>query len=150
MDQEAFHGCKLALFVGDQLLCILRDDIPNIPFPNMWDFPGGGREGSETPDETIARELDEELGLDFAAVEVLWHVKTPAAHTPGEMVCFYVGRLPEGAEQGVRFGDEGQRWALFDVDEVLRRADVVPSLSGRLRSYLGLKMARNSGNSPLE
>ena len=43
-----FRGAKLALFVGDDLAVILRDDIPHIPFPNCWDFPGGGREGDET------------------------------------------------------------------------------------------------------
>lgn len=36
-----FSGCKIALLYGDTILTILRDDIPTIPYPNMWDFPGG-------------------------------------------------------------------------------------------------------------
>ena len=36
-----FSGCKIALLHGDTILTILRDDISTIPYPNMWDFPGG-------------------------------------------------------------------------------------------------------------
>ena len=36
-----FTGCKIALFCGDKLLTILRDDKPSIPWPNMWELPGG-------------------------------------------------------------------------------------------------------------
>ena len=42
-----FTGCKIALFCGDKLLTILRDDKASIPWPNMWELPGGGREGDE-------------------------------------------------------------------------------------------------------
>ncbi len=38
-----FTGCKIALFCGDKLLTILRDDKSNIPYPNTWELPGGGR-----------------------------------------------------------------------------------------------------------
>ena len=47
--QMEFSGCKIALLRDDKLLTILRDDISTIPWPNMWELPGGGREGEETP-----------------------------------------------------------------------------------------------------
>lgn len=31
-----FLGCKIALFCGDKLLTILRDDKASIPWANMW------------------------------------------------------------------------------------------------------------------
>lgn len=36
-----FTGCKIALFCGDKLLTILRDDKASIPWANMWELPGG-------------------------------------------------------------------------------------------------------------
>ncbi len=39
---DAFTGCKLAYLFNGQLLVYKRDDFPYIPFPNLWDFPGGG------------------------------------------------------------------------------------------------------------
>lgn len=38
-----FPGCKIALFCGDKLLTILRDDKASIPWANMWELPGGGK-----------------------------------------------------------------------------------------------------------
>ena len=67
-----FNGAKAALFIGTDLLCILRDDLAHIPFPAHWDFPGGGREGTETPKETVIRETREEVGLDITGAEWLW------------------------------------------------------------------------------
>ncbi|MEJ5262939.1 MAG: NUDIX domain-containing protein [Ignavibacterium sp.] len=49
---------------NNQILLLLRDDIPDIPFPNQWDIPGGKIEEGETPEVTIRREMKEELGLN--------------------------------------------------------------------------------------
>lgn len=43
-----FTGCKIALFCGDKLLTILRDDKASIPWANMWELPGGWSEIWET------------------------------------------------------------------------------------------------------
>jgi 8-oxo-dGTP diphosphatase len=55
------------IFVNSQreILLFLRDDIPHIPFPNIWDLPGGHVEPDETPEECIVREMKEEMGLDI-------------------------------------------------------------------------------------
>ena len=41
--QQEFSGCKIALICDDKLPTILRDDKASIPYPNMWELPGGGR-----------------------------------------------------------------------------------------------------------
>ncbi|MGW2051546.1 NUDIX hydrolase [Streptomyces sp. NPDC001858] len=46
-----------------QYLLHLRDAHKPICDPGTWSLPGGAREGDETPEEAIARELLEETGL---------------------------------------------------------------------------------------
>ena len=55
------------VFVNDknQVLLFLRDDKPDIPYPNMWDVPGGHIEPDETPEECIIREMKEEMDIDL-------------------------------------------------------------------------------------
>lgn len=52
------------LFDADgKLLIYLRDDKPNIPFPNYWDLFGGHIEDGESPEVALIREVQEELGI---------------------------------------------------------------------------------------
>jgi 8-oxo-dGTP diphosphatase len=53
------------IFINDELkiLLFLRDDIPNIPYPDMWDLPGGHVEKNERPEQCIVREMKEEMNL---------------------------------------------------------------------------------------
>jgi 8-oxo-dGTP diphosphatase len=53
------------IFVNDkkQILLFLRDDLPNLPYANMWDVPGGHVEKYESPEQCIIREMKEELNL---------------------------------------------------------------------------------------
>ena len=53
----------LLLNRNNEVLLLLRDDKVDIPFPNMWDIPGGKVEDNETPIETIRREMMEEMSI---------------------------------------------------------------------------------------
>jgi len=55
------------IFVNDkkQVLLFLRDDKPDIIYPNMWDVPGGHVEPDETPEQYIIREMKEEMDIDL-------------------------------------------------------------------------------------
>ena len=44
-----------------QVLLVLRDNIPTIPYPGVWDIPGGHIEDNETAEECIVREMLEEI-----------------------------------------------------------------------------------------
>lgn len=58
------RGCSIIFFNKNRhILLLLRDNIPTIPYPGMWDLPGGHVEAGETPFSAIAREMNEEMGL---------------------------------------------------------------------------------------
>jgi 8-oxo-dGTP diphosphatase len=51
----------------NEVLLFLRDDKPEIPYPGMWDLPGGHVEAGETPEACIVREMHEEIETDVSA-----------------------------------------------------------------------------------
>jgi 8-oxo-dGTP diphosphatase len=53
-----------------QVLLVLRDDIPSISCPGMWDLPGGHLEENETAEECIVREMLEEIELNVKGCEL--------------------------------------------------------------------------------
>ena len=53
-----------------EVLLLLRDDKPEIPYPNMWDLPGGHVEPDETPEACIVREMIEEIETDVTAASL--------------------------------------------------------------------------------
>ena len=131
-----FTGCKIALFCGDKLLTILRDDKANIPWPNMWELPGGGREGDESPFECVAREVYEELGIHLTEDCLLWSKVYPSMLYEGWHSVFMVGQLSQEQFDNITFGDEGQSYQLVNVEEFLSSSQVVPQLQDRVRDYM--------------
>ena len=131
-----FTGCKIALFCGDKLLTILRDDKASIPWPNMWELPGGGREGDESPFECVAREVYEELGIHLNEDCLLWGKIYPSVIFEGKQSVFMVGQLRQEQFDNITFGNEGQAYKLMPIEEFLKSKQAVPQLQGRLRDYL--------------
>ncbi len=146
MSIEAFNGAKLALLCDDQILVYQRDDKPDIPWPGLWDLPGGGREDGETPARCALRELEEEFGLVLDEARLTWGRCYPPRE-PGRLPSWlFAGRL-DGAEiAAIRFGDEGQDWRLMTIADFLAHPQGVPHLQERLRDYLG---AREGGDGRL-
>ena len=131
-----FQGCKIALFCRDKLLTILRDDKENIPWPNMWELPGGGREGNESPFECAAREVYEELGIHLDEDCLLWSKIYPSVIFKDKQSVFMVGQLRQEQFDNITFGNEGQAYKLMNIEEFLTSSQVVLQLQGRLRDYL--------------
>ena len=131
-----FTGCKIALLCGDSVLTILRDDKDNIPWPNMWELPGGRREGDETPFECAAREVFEELGIHLTEDNLLGSKVYPSMLFERKQSVFMVSQLSQEQFDSIVFGDEGQGYKLMSIDEFLTSSQVVPQLQGRLRDYL--------------
>ena len=114
LSEDHFGGAKLALFIGGRLLVIRRDDRPDIPWPGHWDFPGGGREGWETPAACVLRETAEETGLILHERALTWG----RAHDgPQGVTWFFAAHLDGAAESQVRLGDEGQELGTGGSDQ---------------------------------
>ena len=135
-----FTGCKIALICEGQILTILRDDKETIPYPNMWDLPGGGREGNETPFECVAREVYEELNIQLSKEELIWSGNYPGLLDEKKQFVFLVGNLAQEDFDRIDFGDEGQGYKLVSFEEFLTSDRVVPQLQERVREYVEKKL----------
>lgn len=131
-----FTGCKIALICDGQILTILRDDKEDIPWPNLWELPGGGREGNETPFECVAREVYEELSIQLSKADVIWFQIYPSMLDGNKKSVFLVGRLTQEQFESIIFGDEGQGYKLVSFEEFLTSDRVVPQLQERVRDYM--------------
>ena len=137
--QMEFSGCKIALISDDKLLTILRDDISTIPWPNMWELPGGGREAEETPFECVQREVFEELGLKLEEADIVWIKEYQGMLDPDETSIFMVGTITQEDFASIVFGDEGQAYQMMDVSQFLSDKKVIPQLQDRLIDYLEVR-----------
>lgn len=129
----AFHGAKLILFVGARLLVIRRDDTPDIPYPNHLDFPGGGREAGESPQDCVIRETREEVGLKIPRELLSW--KSTYAGENG-LSLFFAAHLPDSQEDEIELGDEGQSWHLVDPEAYVKAPLAIPHFIDKLQEYL--------------
>ncbi|WP_299694444.1 NUDIX hydrolase [uncultured Tateyamaria sp.] len=127
-------GAKLALFVGDALATLQRDEKPGLLWAGHWDLPGGGIEPGETPLECALRETQEELSLTIAPAAVIWGRDYGTSN--GEISWFFAAHIPAAREAEIVLGDEGQGWQLMRVEAFLDHALVVPQFKPRLRDYL--------------
>lgn len=135
-DGGPFNGTKIALLSAGAVLAYLRDDKERIPWPGLWDLPGGGREGDESPVECALRELEEEFGIRLPAERVT-AVQRYNSATPGTLPSYFcAANITEDEIAQIKFGDEGQRWALLRTAEFTKRKDAVPHMQQRLARHL--------------
>ncbi len=132
----SFSGSKIALLLDGKVLVYQRDDFPGLRYAGLWDLPGGGREGDETPLECALRETEEEFALRLDPAAILWHRAYPSADFAGLIAHFFVARLEPHHVDAIVFGDEGQQWAMVDMTELLAREDFISHYRQRLRDYL--------------
>jgi 8-oxo-dGTP diphosphatase len=126
-----FVGAKAALFCGGQVLIYLRDTHPGLPWPGLWDLPGGGREGDETPEDCLLRELHEEFGLRLPPSRLIWRRVLPSISQTSRTSVFFGGRLSADEVAQIRFGAEGQEWRLMDVAAFIAHPSAVHEMQRR-------------------
>lgn len=130
--EDEFEGAKLALFLGARLMVIERDESPGIAWPGYLDLPGGGREGGESAEACILRELREELGLVLRPEALVWR-KFYAAPV---RAWFFAAHGPVTWQDRIVFGDEGRGWSLMAPEAFVGHARAVPHFAERVAAYL--------------
>ena len=131
-----FHGAKVAIFIDDHILVYRRDNKPDIPFPDLLDLPGGGRENDESGAECVARETFEEFGIRIAIDRFEPVQSYPNWRGSGHVALFFVCRLSPEILEDIIFGDEGQGWTTMPVAEFLASDQAVPHLQAQVDMFL--------------
>ncbi|MEB3830411.1 NUDIX hydrolase [Phormidium sp. CCY1219] len=129
MSEKVVHVALAILYREGQFLLQLRDNIPGIVYPGYWGLFGGHLEPGETPEMTLKRELQEEIGYlppqvwefgSYQTPEVVRHVfHAPLTVGLDELV------LNEGWDMGL--------WTPEDIrrgDRYSEKADEVRPLGG--------------------
>lgn len=123
-----------ALVVRDgHVLLALRNDPHSPTFHNTWEFPGGGVEWEERPEDTVVRETFEETGYKVEIVNMLGQIFTKTMTTPTfQYQIFlvpYVCRVVGG--DGVWSDNEVMELKWTDPDDVLNHT----LMDGNTRMY---------------
>src|SRR3989344_7564528 len=127
---QQIAGMQLFLVCEGKLLLILRDDKPDIRidpvngihFPNCWALMGGGVEEGENFFQTAAREVKEELGIEFQ-LQILG--VSPKGN------CYFFAEIDRELADQIILG-EGQDFRFFYPQELDRL-----NLGGAIQIYLG-------------
>ncbi|MEW6035795.1 MAG: (deoxy)nucleoside triphosphate pyrophosphohydrolase [Candidatus Micrarchaeota archaeon] len=91
---------------GKVLVAQRRADCPREPL--KWEFPGGKVESDEEPEEALAREIMEELGVRITVGELYCRSASTKGGTRVELLT-YEARLGEGEPQAL--GCRDLKWA---------------------------------------
>lgn len=122
MARKTQSAAKAFIYQGSRLLLQLRDNKPEIPFPNHWGLFGGLLDPGEAPVDALQRELEEELGWKPRDFKFL--LKWEDADDP----CInYIFTVPLTVAVSQLKLTEGQAMELFAAEE-LNRLLVVPKI----------------------
>ena len=106
----------------NKFLLILRDDKPEINFPNMWAPVTGGMEEGENICGCAKRESEEEIGIIPKDLRILGI----SAKGNG----FFFGRLTDEEKDSIVLG-EGQTFDFFDFEDLSKL-----KIGGAFKIYL--------------
>ena len=134
---EHCSGVKGLVYIGDKLL-VYRRDYNTDKYPGCIDFPGGGKDGDETPFENYKREISEEFSINVDEDDIVYVRQYPSVSKKDKHVYFPVAKLETKAEGEIALGDEGLEFSLISEDEYLAMDDVAwPDVfKERVETYL--------------
>ena len=137
------------IFINDKkkVLLFLRDNKTDLPYPNMWDVPGGHVEGDESPENCIVREMKEEMNLTLDRFELFSEIEFDdrIEYTFWRRADFEISQieLTEGQKLKWFTKDEAKQTQLaYGFNEIIEKfyeqAPFERNLSKYIRTYIKL------------
>ncbi len=117
---------------GEILICQRRADQP---MALQWEFPGGKIEPGEGPEEALARELNEELGITATIGKRVTHIRHNYRHGGAVDLQFFAVHAFQGEIENRIFKEV--RWARL---EDLPGYDFLPADRGLIRDLASGKL----------
>jgi 8-oxo-dGTP diphosphatase len=111
-----------------EILLYLRDNNPDIPFPDYWDLIGGHLEEGETPEEALVREVKEELNIDLKDYTFYKEYECLTGDAYENIKYIYTGRINLTIEEITLL--EGVRPQFFSREEIpyVKFANILKSI----------------------
>ena len=121
MDDSRASGvvvCCAGILISDGRVLLGKRTSTRSAYPNVWDVPGGRSEAGELLEETLIRELEEELGI--RAIHPTYHSKLQITGNSRGLEChLFLVAAWEGVPIN-RAPDEHSEIGWFTMEEVLR------------------------------
>lgn len=133
-------GASVALIVtselGRRVLAVQRTNDPDIAYAGQWEFPGGGADPGESPEDCAIREFFEETGITLTKGMFVWRALYNSVRTPGARNGFFVAEVAERDLPPLQFSDEAQAGGLLTPAEFCMSTAVIPDHVDHYVDYL--------------
>jgi mutator protein MutT len=122
---------SLLLIVKNNKFLLLRraDEIGN--FGNMFGLVGGGIEKGETPEESLKREVMEEIGVNVNGFKFL-------GKYPTNIFVYYLND-PEFDENNIKLNEEHTEYKFFTYHDLINSKDIIPNNIRIVNDYMTKK-----------
>lgn len=106
-------ACVIFINKKKEILLLLRDNKPTIPYPNTWALIGGHLENRETPLEALKRETKEEINYNIKNSIFIGTIDDKA----GNLVYIYKSKIDKKIKE-LKL-TEGQKIDFFNFEDSL-------------------------------
>ncbi|VVA44126.1 conserved hypothetical protein [Candidatus Roizmanbacteria bacterium] len=93
------------------------DSTDKMFFPFVWQFPGGGMQFAETPEESVKREMIEEIGCEIKIISLIPKIYTEVRNKwQGIFICFLCELKDKNSV--IILNHEASEYNWFDLEEI--------------------------------
>lgn len=113
-----------AIYRDGKFLLTFRDEKnPDHEFNHRWQLPGGGLEFGEAPEQTIIRELKEEVGVDAKILQLVPTIYSEVrGGFHGVFLC-YLCSIEKNAV--ITLNEEASNWGWYSTEE-MKTLSIIP------------------------